>query len=390
MQLALKQESSHFADLDHLFDQAVADGVFPGAVAVVSVDGNPVYQRAVGRKSVNPEHESEGWNLVNPQTVYDVASITNILVTTTLVMKLEAQGVVSLSDRVARYVEGFTVFGKSSISIGDLLSHQAGFPAWLPYFEELARVNMESRLGIMMSRGAADHIYNLIKRSTPKYKSGIKQTYSDIGFILLGHLIEGLSGGSLERASQTQIFSPLKMRSTGFVNLALIKRKGISTLTEMIAPTEECAWRKRMIWGEVHDDNAWAMGGIAGHSGVFSTAQDLQIFGDEMIRAYRGESSFLPADIVQRYFAGPREGAEIGYRYGWDSPSRENSMQNSGLSSDAVGLNSFTGCSLWLEPKQGIAVVLLSNRIHPSRNNRKIREFREKFHSTLLNSISGL
>jgi CubicO group peptidase (beta-lactamase class C family) len=132
------------------------------------------------------------------------------------------------------------------------------------------------------------------------------------------------------------------------------------------------------------------MGGIAGHSGVFTTARDLQRYALELLRCYRGESDFIGDDTVRRYFTGPLENAEVGFRYGWDSPSKENGLADSGLSEEAVGHNSFTGCSLWIEPNRNISIILLSNRIHPSRSNRKIRTFRKEFHAAVLEALEQL
>lgn len=365
-----------------LLEQGVEQGVYPGAVLLVGQGGDLLYEKSVGRRSLDSDA-----GLMQRDTVFDIASITTVLVTTTLVARFIERQRLNLEDRVARYLQGISVNGKGTITIGQLLSHRGGFPQWHPYFEELIRANAGARVGIMTSRGAADYVYNSIVRSSLKYKIGTKQVYSDVGFMLLGHLLEVLSGLSLEKLAQQEIFSPLGLKSTAYINLGLIKRHGIQPVIDMIAPTEECSWRKRVLCGEVHDDNAWAMGGIAGHSGVFSTASDLYRFAREMLAAFYGESQYLSREVVTKLWQPAEGGPSTGWRYGWDSPSAENGMTEAGLSTGAVGISGFTGCSLWIEPSEGLTIILMTNRIHPSRSNKKIRGFRTELYQKVMSEL---
>jgi CubicO group peptidase (beta-lactamase class C family) len=245
-------------------------------------------------------------------------------------------------------------------------------------------------MGILTSKGARDYVFNAINRGALKYPVGTRQVYSDVGFMLLGHVIEELTGLGLDRAAQRHIFQPFGLKSTSYVDLSMIKRRGIHPVTDLIAPTEECPWRKRTLCGEVSDDNAWAMGGIAGHSGVFSTASDLHRFATRMIDAYRGESDLLARATVSTFWGGLAEPLDGSWKFGWDSPSKENLLADTGLSAQAVGECGFTGCSLWLEPERGIDIVLMSNRVHPTRSNKKIRTFRPTLHSAVLRALGGL
>ena len=376
---------SEFENIRVLLNKGVEDGVFPGAVLLVGKDGNSLFHSAVGYKTTKNGKSAEAQEM-EASTVFDLAQLTSAVVTTTLVMQLVESGKLGLDDRVIRYLQAFGVHNKAAVTIGHLLSHSSGLPATIPFFEELMKENAGPRLGIVTSRGARDHVYSAIQRLPLKYEPGTKQVYSDVGLIVLGNIIEVLTGLSLDRAMLKYIAQPLGLKSTSYVDLSMIKRRGIHPVTDLIAPTEDCPWRKRVLCGEVHDDNAWAMGGVAGHSGLFASAGDLHKFASVLIAAYRGQNDFLGRKTISRVWAGV-EGLEGSWKYGWDSPSAENGMDHSGLSERAVGCCGFTGCSLWVEPERGLDVILLTNRIHPTRANRKIFSFRSELHQAVLQVV---
>jgi serine-type D-Ala-D-Ala carboxypeptidase len=376
-----------FKEVSGLMEKALSESVFPGAVLVVGKNGRLLHQKSYGFMTTKPAKDTTSAPM-NSGTVFDIAGLTNVVVTTTLCMKLVEEGKIRLEDRVSRYIQGFGVHGKSSITIGHLLTHTSGLPAWHPYFEELMRQNAGSRLGILTTRGARDFVFNAINRTALKYEPGSKQIYSDVGFILLGEIAEVVTGLPLDKAAFKYIFQPLSMRSTSYIDLALLKRRGIQPVTDLIAPTEDCPWRKRVLCGEVHDDNAWAMGGISGHSGIFMSAGDLHILASALILSSQGRSDFLTADTVNTFWQGTPELPRDGYKFGWDSPSRENGLGNSDLSARAVGHCGFTGCSIWIEPDSGLDVILFSNRINPTRNNKKIFAFRQEIHNAVLDAVN--
>ena len=383
-------DSSAFGNVAAMLAKGCEDGVFPGAVLSIARNGQLLFRKAVGQKwsSTFPE-AAQAAGPMTIETVFDIASLTEVVVTTTLLMKLISENKLALSDRLSRYVHGFGVLGKSPITVGQLLSHTSGLVAWHPFFEDLLKVNAGTRMGILTSRSARDFIVTAINRSELKQQPGTKQLYSDLGFIMLGYLAEVLTGISLDKAAYKGIFQPLGLKSTSFIDLSMIKRRGIHPITDVIAPTEECPWRKRMLCGEVHDDNAWAMGGVAGHSGLFSTANDLQRFLTELLFSAQGRSEFLPADIVKLFWSYRPSGLEGSWRLGWDSPGEENGMNSSGLSPHAVGMCGFTGCSGWIDPIHGLTIVLMTNRVHPSRSNKKIRAFRSDLHRAILHATVG-
>lgn len=377
-----------------LMNEGVADSVAPGMVLLIGRSGQLVFGHSAGRRYSKPDVQDEK-NLMSVDTVFDVGALTSTLVTTTLIMKLVESGKLKLDDKVSRYVQGYSVLGKSAVTIGHLLSHCGGLVSWLPYYEELIKANTGARLGVVSSRGAKDYIVNALTRMPLKSEAGSKQVYSELGILLLGHIVEMLTGMSLDKAAQKIIFMPLGMRSTSYIDLSMIKRRGIHPVTDLIAPTEECSWRKRILCGEVHDENCWVMGGIAGHSGLFSSALDIHTFCAEMLAAYKGNSNFLKRQTILEFWQNPALQSRIeesgeGWQYGWDTPGKENGLENSKLGRHAVGACSFTGCSMWIEPDLDLDIILLTNRVHPSRSNKKIVSFRSSLHSRIIETLKGL
>ena len=378
--------NSEFSPVVECIDQAIREGATPGAVLLVAQGGSVLLHEAFGARTPRSAKYPDPQPM-NVDTVFDIAAVTGSVITTTLAMKLVEAGMFSLGDKVCRYAQSFGVLGKSGITLGQLLNQSSSLPAWLPFFEELLKENAGARRGIITSRGAREYVFQAINRLQVKSTAiGTRQVYSDLGMMLMGQLVEQLTGVGLEKAAHRLIFQPLGMKSTSFVDLSMIKRRGIHPVTDLIAPTEDCPWRERLLCGEVHDDNAWAMGGIAGHSGIFSTAHDLHLVCRELLRSVRGESEFLEAPIVREFWKGAGDYAE-GWRYGWDSPSRENGMIEIGFSNHAVGHNGFTGCSVWLDPAQDLEVILLSNRVCPSRNNKKFLPVRPALHERILGAL---
>ncbi len=390
-----------FAKVRELFASGVEQGVFPGAVLLVGKQGEIIFEESIG-KLYHPDFGPDTRTSID--TVFDIASLTQPVVTSSLIMMLVENGKLKLKDHVTRYAPGFGVHGKSDILIKHLLDHSAGFPHWHPYFEEIVELSSSSRIGMLASAAAKEHVYQQINRQMVKGKPGTKQVFSDIGYIVLGQIIERLVGAPLHKVAQKMLFHPLGMRSTSFVDLSLFKRGSIEAVPDMVAPTEDCPWRKRVICSEVHDDNAWAMGGVSGHGGCFSAARDLHTFASHLIGAYFGQDSFISQATVREFFfpwvdpeadftefdAEVRQSSRLEsnrWRYGWEAPHEENGMLGAGLSPFAIGHAGFTGCSLWLEPEAGVDIILLSNRIHPTRNNKKIKEFRPLIHAAIVEAL---
>lgn len=355
---------------------------FPGAVLLVGYGGEVIYHKAFGSRSLLPEVTP-----LSKDMVYDVASLTKVLVTTTLAMMMVQEGQLDLDWKISRIFQTFATHGKEQMTVRHLLCHMSGYPATAPFYKVIAKADGAGRSGVMTSRGAVEIIHNEIFRAKLDNLPGRVTRYSDIGFILLGHAIEHLSGSTLEKLANRVIFSPLDLESTGFIDLTLVKRKGVEPNLDMIVPTARCPWRNRILCGEVHDDNAWAMGGVAPHAGVFSTATDVHKFAHEMIRCWRGENGLIDKDILRMFWNKAGLDPLSSWGLGWDKPSKEGSSAGKYFTDDAIGHLGFTGCSLWIDPDRDLDVILLTNRVHPSPENTVIREFRPMIHDLVMESI---
>ena len=365
-------------------EQGVQDGAFPGAVVLVARGGRVLHHAAFGARSVDPSGGA-----MQPDTVFDLSSLTKPLATTTAFMLLVRENKVALDDRVTRFFHNFGVHGKTHVTFRHLLAHCSGLPGWRPYFREIERIEREGRLNFVASRGAKEWVYEQIHRERPEYDVGARSVYSDLGFMLLGQLIEVVTRMPLDRFCHERIFRPLGLRSTSFIDLSALRTRRLAAVPEMIAPTERCPWRKRVLCGEVHDDNAYAMGGVAGHAGLFASAPEVHALADRLRACWRGEDDFVPPELVREFWR--RDGLAAGstWALGWDTPSPEGSSAGSHIGKDAVGHLGFTGTSLWIDLGRDAIVVFLTNRVHPQRDNDRIREIRPRVHDAVMEALDS-
>lgn len=361
---------------------AVNEGVFPGAVVLVSKDEKIVYEQAFGQRSLLP-HKSP----MRLDTIFDLASLTKPIATSVALMLLVREKKLRLDDQVTRVIPMYGVFGKSLTTFRHLLSHSAGLPGWKAFFEEIVKSEKSGRINFVASRAAKNYVYELIHREKPLTPPGSHNVYSDLGFIILGETVEILTGNTFDRFCQERIFKPLGLRSTGFVDLTQLRTRRLQPVEEAIAPTENCPWRKKILCGEVHDDNAYAMGGVAGHAGLFSSARDVHAFLIRLNQCLQGKDNFLPQAVVQEFLTRDAAQANSTFALGWDTPSPDKSSAGSFFSPRSVGHLGFTGCSIWWDLEKNCHVVLLTNRIHPSRKNDKIKIFRPQIHDQIMKAL---
>jgi len=353
-------------------DEAVARGVFPGAVLLVNKEGQVVFHRAFGHRSLEPEVTP-----LSENTIFDLSSLTKPLATTLAFLLLVKERKLKIDDRVTRIFHNFGVHGKTHITFRHLLAHCSGLPGWRPYYKEVLKVERGGRVNFLCSQGAKQHVFELIHREKPDGDPGKTVTYSDLNFMLLGEAIEEISGMSLDRYCHDRVFKPLGARSTSFIDLSLVRTRRLVPVTDMIAPTErDEEWRKKILCGEVHDDNAYAMGGVAGHSGLFASASDVNLIVSKVRDAYFGKNPFLPEPLMREALTRDSTVPQSSRALGWDTPAPSDSAAGSKFSKNSVGHLGFTGTSVWLDLDKAVHVVLLSNRVHPSRNNEKIKDFR--------------
>lgn len=376
--------SPSFAAVEDALDAAVGRGVFPGAVLLVREADRVFYQRAFGTRS-----SESGAAPMTETTIFDLSSLTKVAATTIAFMLLVRDGKVRLDDRVTRFFHNFGVHGKTHVTFRQLLNHSSGLAAWRPYYKDVVNIEQrEGRVNFIGSRGAKEFVYQQIQRERLEAPPGTRAVYSDLGFMLLGATVEEISGQTLDRFCHEKIYRPFGLRATGFVDLMLLRTRRMAPVTEMIAPTERCPWRKRVLCGEVHDDNAYAMGGVAGHAGLFSSAAEVDTILCRLEACFAGRDAYLPAEILQTFWRIDGTVPGSTWALGWDTPSPQGSMAGALFSPRTVGHLGFTGTSIWIDLERQRHVILLSNRVHPSRDNNAIRELRPMVHD-LINQALG-
>jgi CubicO group peptidase (beta-lactamase class C family) len=349
-----------------LLDRAVIGGAFPGGVLAVGWKGqlsvHPFGRLAYGSKA----------RKVVDDSIYDIASLTKPIVTTTAAMMLMQQQRLDLDVPVKAYIPDFAVAAASDpdpawraqVTVRMLLLHDSGLPAHRDFYKEA-----QGRAAIL-ARVLAEPLI---------HEPGTQKEYSDLGFILLGEIIERLTGESVSAFSMREILKPLGMHRSMF--------NPPRRLRPEIAPTElDAVYRKRLVWAEVHDENAWAMGGIAGHAGLFSTAADIATFAQMILSGgIYGHHRFISRAILDQFTSKIAIGNSAAAT-GWDVPT-ESSSSGRYFSSKSFGHIGFTGTTLWIDPEKDLFVILLTNRVNPTRANEQIRQVRPALHDAVIESL---
>jgi CubicO group peptidase (beta-lactamase class C family) len=317
-------------------------------------------------------------------TIFDLASLTKPLATSVAMMLLVSEQKINLDDPVIKFCPGFGVFGKEAITLRHLLNHSSGLPHWKPYYEDVLNREKDGQSNFVASRGAKEYVLNRIHVERPLAPAGVQGVYSDLGFMILGEIVEAVSGSTLDRFCEDKIFKPLGLKDMYFVDLTRSKAQSAG---ETIAPTEDCPWRKRVLCGEVHDDNAYVMGGVAGHAGLFSSARDVHQLLIRLSGCFHGTHPFLSQKLLQEFLTKDTSVKSSTYALGWDTPSADGSSSGRYFSLHSVGHLGFTGTSIWWDLERDCHVVLLSNRVHPTRKNDKLKEFRPYIHDLIMTTL---
>lgn len=316
-------------------EQAIKEGKAPGCVVLIGRRGKIVYLRAFGQRRLLPEPEP-----MTTDTLFDLASLTKPIATATSVMKLVEEGKVRLNDPVSMHLPEFGVRGKEKITVQQLLTHQGGLIADNAMADYAN--GPEEAIAKVMGLGLSN-------------PPGGRFVYSDVGFIVLGELVKRVSGKPLDEFAREQIFEPLGMRETTY-------RPG-ETLRARAAPTEQRGGE--WIQGEVHDPRAHALDGVAGHAGLFSTAEDLALYADMMLSGGAGPTSRVLGEATVRKMT-TRHPIPGGFRgLGWDMQSGYSGNKGETMSAAAFGHGGFTGTGIWIDPQLDLFVIFLSNRVHP-------------------------
>ena len=342
------------------------DSSFPGAVLAVGRHDSILLLRAVGHYAAG-DHRP-----VTPQTIYDLASLTKVIGLTTAVMMLVDSGQLELDAPAQKYVPAFQGAGKERVTIRHLLTHSSGLPAWRRLYAESA--TRETALA-------------LVDTTVLVRQPGDTFIYSDLGAITLTQAVEAISGQRIDTFLDARVFRPLGMASTRYLPPESWRTR--------IAPTEtDTAFRHRMLLGEVHDENAGRLGGVSGHAGLFSTAPDLARFAQWLLdtrippgRPPGASGAYLPHDLMVEFTRRQEVPPGSSRALGWDTPS-ENSSAGTKLGPRAFGHTGFTGTSIWIDPDRDLFIILLSNRVNPTRANTRILQVRRRVADLVVDALT--
>ena len=349
-----------------VLDEQLANDAFPGGVLAVG------YKGAVAVHPFGKFTRDKNAERVKADTLYDVASMTKVIVTTTLTMMLVEQNKLGLDAPVERYLPEFAAAAKSDpnpdwrsrITVRMLMLHDSGLPAHRDFF---------------LQANGYDAVLKLVMAEPLIHEPGTQVVYSDLGMILEGEIVHRLFGKTLDKLAEEEIFKPLGMKNSLF--------KPPAKMRSRIAPTEyDATYRKKLMWGEVHDENAWAMGGVAGHAGLFTTAGDVAIFAQTILNGgIYGYYRIAKRSTVDMFTTRHQIGNSV-RAIGWDAPT---SPYTSGhyFSPTSFGHTGFTGTSIWIDPQRQLFVILLTNRVNPTRANEKIREARPAVHDAIFHAL---
>lgn len=348
--------------VDDVMKQAIRDSAFPGGVVLAAHNGVVGYHKAFGTYEYDPYSRQ-----VDVNTIYDLASVTKVIATTSAVMRLVDENKLRLDDPVVRYIPQFGQRGKERITLYNLMVHNSGLPAWRRFYDFCTTPQC-----------VLDSVF-----ATPlQYRTGDSTVYSDLGLITLGKVIEIVAGTTLNRYVDSVFFKPLGMNSTMY--------NPPRSLWNRIAPTEvDTFWQRTgvAVRGRVHDENAATLGGVSGHAGLFSTASDLAVMMQMLLNGGTyGGVRYFRTETVQKFIARQSDKSTRGI--GWDTKNLAGYSSAGRLfGPKSFGHTGFTGTSLWADPERNLFVILLTNRVYPTRNNTKIFDVRPKVADAVVEAL---
>jgi CubicO group peptidase (beta-lactamase class C family) len=352
--------------INRLMKDAIKNNVFPGGVLLVSLDRTIVFFEAYGFANLFSGRK------MTKEAVFDLASLTKPLATTLAVMELIQQSKLTLKENLGSILPLLKNTEKEKIRVENLLYHNSGLPDYRPYYNLIKKIEPGQRKNALRELLVKEPLVN---------SPGRQVIYSDLGFMLLCWVIEQVSGTSLDRFVTEHIYRPLGLKSLVFVPVDKEPPRA------EFAATEKCPWRGILLEGVVHDDNAYSVGGIEGHAGLFGTAEDVFYLLSELMTVYGGSAStgVFDSALTQLFFR-TKEGT--GRTLGFDTPSSVDPSCGRYFSKKSVGHLGFTGTSFWMDLDRRIIVILLTNRIHPSRDNNRIKAFRPKLHDAVMENFA--
>jgi CubicO group peptidase (beta-lactamase class C family) len=362
-----------FPSVAAILREAIAGRAFPAASIEVGRAGGPIWRDGFGTLTYDPDAAA-----TTPDTIFDLASLTKVIATATLAMRAVDDRRLSLDLRVSEWFREWRGTDREHVVVRDLLAHCSGLTAYLPFFRD--------------ATGRAEY-QGPICALPLEYPPRTQAVYSDLGFILLGFILEDAHQPSTRSSATPGTTSPASSLAAQWQRLASLIDAAPLTFNPprdwraITAPTEVDSWRGRLLVGEVHDENCWALGGVAGHAGLFGTAAAVGAFARAVLRTIAGEPILATARVM-REFITPTAVPGSSRALGWDTM-RPTSSCGTRLSPSAIGHTGFTGTSLWIDWERDVYVVLLTNRVHPTRENAAIRQVRPRVHDAIIEALSG-
>ena len=348
--------ASHFAAARQILQQAIAEHAFPAAVIEVGNSRQPLWRESFGRLTFEPESPP-----TRDDTVFDLASLTKVLATTTLVMRQVERGILSLDDPVAHHVPDWRDDGPVVVTMRDLLSHSAGLTSHVPFYRD---------------HQGRDAFEAAIVQTPRAYEPRTTSIYSDLGFMLLGFILDRIA----PLATQ---FDTLRVQMGNIQDLQFTPPVIWKART---APTRIDPWRQRLLIGEVDDDNAWALGGTAGHAGLFGVIGSVGEFARHVMQVLEGRTGAFTQATAETFVARRVEIPGSSRALGWDTMLPTSSC-GTRMSPRAFGHVGFTGTSLWIDPERSVYVALLTNRVHPTPDNNAIATVRPALHDAIIEAL---
>lgn len=359
--LKLAEENDPLHRVDALINAQIRDHAFPGAVLLVQENGIQRYMKSYGSFTYDSTSTTMSTN-----TMFDLASISKVISTTSCAMKLYEEGKLHLDSSVASYLHEFAKNGKEKITIRNLLLHNSGLAAFRLYYSFCKN---------------GQQLLDTLYRERLEYETGTKMVYSDLGMITLAKVIEKITGMGLDEYARESFFKPLGLNRTMYAPP--------ESLRSHCAPTElDNYWRKRLVQGTVHDEAAALLDGVAGHAGLFSTAPELGVMLQMLMNGgvYNGKR-YLKKETISLFTR--RQSRSSSRALGWDTPSYTGSSAGKYFSPNSFGHTGFTGTSVWVDPVKKIFVIFLTNRVYPTRENKKLISFRPVLHDTVMEVLMG-
>ncbi len=355
--------------IHQLLIEAEKSGVSPGLAAAIYLNTREKTERillSTGNSQLFPRKIK-----ITTQTFFDLASLSKPLSTVLSLISLIQSGKITVNQKITEILPDILPEEKKEITIVQLLNHSSGLPAYRPYFHHLEGITARERQAELL---------RLIIEEPLESRPGTKAVYSDLGYLLLGLLVEKSSGVGLDSYFRHRVAAPLNLSAGLFYNRLPAHRRG------SYAATEKCPWRGRVMRGEVSDENCWVLGGVAGHAGLFGRLGEVMELVAAVLEIWRGRLShpFLPREILKEFLESKNQVPGSTWALGFDRPTPGCSSSGRYLSPRSVGHLGFTGTSFWIDPERDLAIVLLTNRVHPNRDNNRIKEFRPYFHDRVI------